>query len=66
MKKYIKQIIGFFVGAVAGFLYYRFIGCKSGSCPLTGNPYVSVLFGGIFGMLIVDSISDLFKSKKTA
>lgn len=65
MKKYVKQIIGFVVGAAGGFAYYYFVGCKSGTCPLTSNPIVSTLFGGVLGLLIVDSIVDLFKPKKT-
>jgi hypothetical protein len=66
MKKYLKQIIGFVLGAIAGYSYFIFVGCKTGTCPLTSNPYISTLFGGIFGLLIVDSIVDLFKSKKAA
>ena len=26
------------VGLIAGFLYYRLVGCASGSCPITSNP----------------------------
>jgi hypothetical protein len=40
-------------GALAGFAYWRFVGCTSGSCPLTANWHTSVLFGGLIGMLAV-------------
>jgi len=66
MKKHTPQILGFLVGAVAGYLYYFFVGCKTGSCPLTGNPYISSLFGGVFGLLLADVIKDFFRSKKSA
>jgi hypothetical protein len=47
-----KTIIGIVIGATGGFLYFYFIGCKSGSCPITGNPYGSIAAGGFFGFLI--------------
>lgn len=39
-------------GAVLGFLYYRFVGCRSGVCPITSNPYISVLYGAMLGLLL--------------
>lgn len=50
-----KPFTGFAVGAVAGFAYYYFIGCTSGSCPITGNPYLSILMGGLLGLFMVNS-----------
>ncbi|MGA9119143.1 MAG: DUF6132 family protein, partial [Bacteroidota bacterium] len=35
-----------------GFLYYYFIGCASGTCPITSNPYVSTLYGAGMGLLL--------------
>ena len=63
--RFLKYIIGFAIGAVAGFSYYYFIGCQTGSCPLTGNPYISSIWGGVLGMLLADTIADLFRKKKT-
>ena len=40
------------VGAVAGFLYYLLVGCVSGACPITSNPYISTVYGGVLGTLI--------------
>lgn len=39
-------------GGVAGFAYYYFVGCQSGTCPITSNPYVSTLYGGLVGYLL--------------
>lgn len=40
------------VGAAGGYLYYRFVGCKSGACPLTANPWISTLYGALMGLLL--------------
>jgi len=53
MKKYIiKIILGTVTGGILGFAYYYFIGCKSGACPITGNPYISLLYGAGMGLLL--------------
>jgi hypothetical protein len=39
-------------GGIAGYLYYHFIGCSSGTCPLTSNPYMSVGIGSLMGYLL--------------
>jgi len=58
--KYRFKILFITLGAIAGFLYWRFVGCTSGTCPITSNWYSSVPYGMLFGWLI----SDLFKSNK--
>lgn len=47
-----KLFAGLGVGALAGFLYYKLVGCSSGTCPITSNPYTSVLYGAIVGAII--------------
>ena len=41
------------LGGAGGFLYYRFVGCRTGGCPITGNPWVSTLYGALIGWLMV-------------
>lgn len=36
-------------GAALGLAYNRFIGCQSGTCLITSNPYVSTLYGALMG-----------------
>ena len=52
MKKIIKPIIGVVLGGVAGFLYWKFVGCSSGTCPITSSPLYSSLYGATMGGLI--------------
>lgn len=40
------------IGALGGYLYYRFVGCASGTCAITSNPYISTLYGAVMGGLI--------------
>jgi Family of unknown function (DUF6132) len=47
------RIVSVVLGGTAGFLYYKFIGCKTGACPLTGNPWISTLYGAFIGWMIV-------------
>jgi xanthine/uracil permease len=54
LKKYRLTIIGFLVGAVGGYLYYYFVGCSTGTCPITSNPWRMTLYGSLMGMLLFD------------
>ncbi len=48
----VKRIAAAAAGACAGFAYYYYIGCASGTCPITGNPYISTAYGGLIGYLL--------------
>ena len=48
----LKILAGVLIGGLLGFLYYKFIGCSSGSCPITSNPMNSTLYGAVMGLLI--------------
>jgi hypothetical protein len=52
MNKYWRMILGVVLGAAAGFAYYYFIGCRTGTCPITGNPYISTAYGSLMGVLL--------------
>jgi urea transporter len=42
------------IGGIIGFLYYHFVGCASGWCGITSNPFSSVLFGAAMGFFVVN------------
>jgi len=52
----LRFTLGIVLGALAGFAYYKFIGCSSGTCPLTSNPIISTIYGGCLGALIAGSL----------
>ncbi len=60
IKKYLLVIIGIVVGSIGGYAYYYYIGCASGACPLTSNPYITTIYGALIGYLLFD----LFKKKE--
>jgi hypothetical protein len=39
-------------GAAVGLLYQRLVGCRTGACVLTANPYVATLYGAAMGYLV--------------
>ena len=47
-----RSVIGAVVGAVVGLLMYRFVGCRTGACPLTANPYIAMAIWGVMGFLV--------------
>lgn len=51
LKKYWLTVTGAFVGLVAGYFYWLYIGCASGTCPITSNPLNSSVYGAIMGGL---------------
>ncbi|HBS52445.1 MAG TPA: hypothetical protein DD806_00405 [Flavobacterium sp.] len=53
--------IGIAIGAFAGYAYYFYVGCASGTCAITSKPLNSTLYGALMGGLILNM---LVKEKK--
>jgi hypothetical protein len=49
----VKKALIVVICASLGFAYYYFIGCTTGKCPITGNPYISTLYGALVGFVLV-------------
>jgi hypothetical protein len=60
LLKHKLTIAGLIIGALAGYLYYRFVGCESGTCAITSKPLNSTLYGAMMGGLFFN----IFKKEK--
>ena len=47
------MLAGVAIGALAGFLYWKFVGCSSGSCAITSKPINSTMYGAVMGGLLL-------------
>jgi|CXWL01.1.fsa_nt_gi hypothetical protein len=54
IKKYILTISGVLIGSVAGYLYWEFVGCTSGTCYIQSNPVRMTLYGALMGGLVLN------------
>ena len=55
LLKYKMTLAGIALGAVAGYAYYHFVGCASGTCAITSNPVNSTLYGALMGALLLNT-----------
>ena len=53
LKTNILVIGGVILGSVAGYLYWKFIGCNSGTCLITSKPLNSSIYGAVMGGLML-------------
>ena len=64
MKKWLLTnklyFIGAAIGAFGGLLYWKYVGCLTGTCAITSNPFSSTLYFAAMGALIIGS----FKKEK--
>ncbi len=52
MRKWLKPMLFTASGALIGLAYYYFVGCSTGTCPLTSNPWISIAYMGLVGWLL--------------
>lgn len=52
IKRNLLVVLGLIVGALSGFLYWKFVGCNSGTCAITSKPLNSSLYGALMGGLL--------------
>lgn len=58
--KLILPAIGAIVGAIGGYLYWKWVGCSSGTCAITSKPLNSSIYFAIIGALLFS----LFQKKR--
>jgi hypothetical protein len=53
-------LIGAFIGAISGFLYWKYVGCQTGTCSITSSSINSTIYFALMGTLVFG----LFKKEK--
>ena len=53
-KTFRYKLLFTILGAIGGFLYWRFVGCISGRCPIKSVWYLMILWGTAMGYLLGD------------
>lgn len=50
-----NYLYGALIGAIAGFLYWKFVGCNGGNCMISSKPLNSMVYFAASGMLIANA-----------
>lgn len=58
------KIIFALIGGIGGLLYWKFVGCSSGTCMIKSKWYLMTLYGIIFGYLIGDILTGFLRKRK--
>ena len=64
LKRIILLSIGLAIGAGAGYLYWFYVGCNSGSCMITSKASNSTMYGLVMGGLLAGTVWDFMNKEK--
>jgi hypothetical protein len=62
---YKLYFIGAIIGGIAGFLYWKYVGCVTGTCAITSKPLNSTLYFAFFGSILLSFFKKEKSSKQT-
>ena len=73
MKIYMKNwiiknklyFIGATIGALGGFLYWKYIGCATGTCSISSSPKNSTVYFALFGAVLFGAFKKQSKQTET-
>jgi len=52
-RNYILKAGVIVLGAALGYAYYHFVGCRTGTCPITSSPWISTGYGALIGFVLM-------------
>lgn len=61
IKRFVILGLGLAIGALGGYLYWYYVGCYSGTCPITSKASISSIYGLVMGGLLASSVWDSVK-----
>ena len=53
------------LGALGGFIYWKYVGCASGTCTIKSNWYLMIPWGMVMGFLVGSVAGDLIRKRKS-
>ena len=59
IKNWLRPLLFTIGGALVGIGYYYAVGCSTGSCPITSNPIITMIYMGVVGLLL----SEIFRKE---
>jgi hypothetical protein len=63
-QKIFLSVAGVMIGALAGYAYWFYIGCNSGTCLITSSPANSTIYGTVMGFFIAGVANDWLTNRK--
>jgi hypothetical protein len=64
VKKHLLVIIISAAGAFGGLMYWKFVGCLSGTCVIKSVWYLSMLYGALLGYLTGSLVNEMISKLK--
>lgn len=55
-KKWRRPVLFTAGGALVGLVYYALVGCPTGTCAITSNPFNTMVYMGLIGLLLSGSL----------
>jgi hypothetical protein len=60
-KRTVIITIGVITGGIAGYFYWKYVGCASGTCAITSVWHRSTMYGMLMGGLLTVTFRDFIK-----
>ncbi len=51
-RRWLRKALPVVLGAALGYGWYALVGCATGGCPITSNPWISTGYGALVGALV--------------
>ena len=68
MKEFVKKhkyaLLLSIPGIIGGYIYWKYVGCVSGTCSIKSNWQSMIIFGGLIGYFLGDGVDDIIKKRK--